>query len=79
MCLEGLNDEQVLIEVVNMIALTIAYKILGNGNIAPNRLASSPTIPPTVTIHFDQIQPISWKACGSGASEFYKAMTLIDF
>lgn len=57
----------------------MAYKIRGNGNIAPNRLASSPTIPPTVTIHLDVIQPISWNACGSGASGFYKTVSLIDF
>jgi len=46
----------------------IAYRILGSGNIAPNKLAMRPTIPPIVTIHFGMMRPFSPKACGSGAS-----------
>lgn len=48
------------------------YRILGSGNKAPNKLAIKPIIPPIVTTHFDVIHPISWKAWGSGASEFYE-------
>jgi hypothetical protein len=58
----------------------MAYKILGSGNIAPNKLAMRPTIPPIVTIHFGMMRPFSPNACGSGASaSFNKYMNQLKF
>lgn len=44
----------------------IAYRMRGNGNMAPSKLVHNAKTAPIVTTHFTSIQPITSYACGNG-------------